>query len=284
MNEVVCSNCQNTFDMSFGSCPFCGTAVQQPAQPVQEQVVQEQVVPQPQASSPLQPVALETPAAPVQEVQPVQQVATPEMVQPAQPVAQAPVAPQVQMQQPQAPVQPQVQPESIFVDPQGNHLNLQNPANQLVNSEGKPLNSGATQEIPLPKIPSIPPGTIEEINNNYQQEQTLIEKVENAANDLESCFKYLKILYLVLLGACALDILLAALLSQTDPKMQIILDIVVFLSALPGIILSIKKIKQIYIVVIITFIASFLTFSLPLLVSLVIAFFGFKVFKDSKAL
>ena len=344
MNEVVCSNCQNTFDMSLGACPFCRTAVQQPTQPVQETAVQEQVVQQPQASKPLQPIALETPTAPVQQVaspemvQPVQQVATPEMVQPAQPVAQSPVAPQVQMQQPQAPVQPQVQvqpvgqvavpemvqpvqqvatpemvqpsqpvaqspvaqqvqmqqpqapvqpqvqPESIFVDPQGDHLNIRNPANQLVNSEGKPLNSGATQEIPLPKIPSIPPGTIEEINNNYQQEQTLIEKVENAANDLESCFKYLKILYLVLLGACALDILLAALLSQTDPMMQIILDIVVFLSALPGIILSIKKIKQIYIVVVITFIASFLTFSLPLLVALVIAFFGFKVFKDSKAL
>ena len=293
MNEVVCSNCQNTFDMSLGTCPFCGTAVQQPTQPVQAPVVQEQVVEQPQASNQLQPVALETPVAPVQEVPQAQLVQAPvqEMVQ-----AQPEMQPQVQEQpvgqvaspemiQPAlAPVAPQTQPESIFVDPQGEHLNIQGTADQLVNSEGKPLNSGATQEIPLPKIPSIPPGTIEEINNNYQQEQTLIEKVENATLDLESCFKYLKILYIVLLGACVLDILIAALLSQTDPKMQIILNIIIIVTALPGIVLSVKKIKEIYIVGAITFVLSILTFSFPLIVALVIGFFSFKVFKDSKAL
>ena len=156
--------------------------------------------------------------------------------------------------------------------------------NQQVNDNGALFNETSVDEIPLPKLPSIPPGTIEEINNNYQIEQTQIANVEAATKDMDSSYKIITILYFALLGSAFLDLLLAILLTSGNIVLQIIIDILIVVVSILGVIFSMKKNKNIVKVSIAAFIVALLSFGIPLLVGLAIAIFGFKIFNDLKVI
>ena len=180
-----------------------------------------------------------------------------------------------------------VQNNDIFVNNTQNQGNTQmsfGEAPQLINSAGVVLNSSMPNDIPLPKIPSIPPGTIEEINNNYQIEQTQIANVEAATKDMDSSYKILKILYFVLLGSSIVDLLMGIFLTNGNLVLQVIIDALILIISIVGVIFTFKKSKSIVLVSIISFVISLLSFSIPLIVGLIIVIFGLKISNDLKAL
>ena len=195
--DVICSNCNNTFDAYKGVCPYCGTQL---------------------------------PNSVMNQVQTIEEQ-------------------QQMMERP-----------------------------ELVNSEGRALNNVQTVDPVLSKIPSVPPGTIEEINNHFAQEQLLQEQAMIASYKKDNEYDNLKLAFFGLFGSAVLDMLLCLFLTSANVVAQLIIDVLVCAGAIAGVLFCTKKDKKVLIVFIVAAIPALLSFRLPLIGIIVVAFFAYKVY------